>query len=379
VSHLRAELVESAEDLEPRLAEWDELAVAAPRPFCAPAWMLAWWRNAAPTGAALRVVLALDGDRLAGVAPFFVQRAGEGFDMYRPLGAGSSHRVGPLARGGLEREAAEAFARTLAAAAPRAAALRLEGVEAGSDWPGLLARAWPGRLRPRLRRDLTLPAPTLELAGGSFDGWLRSKSSNFRQQMRRLRRKLDERGAAVRLASSPEELDRALEAFRRLHHERWSGRGGSSIEPEVERAVADAGRGLLAGGRFRAFTIEADGETISSQLFVAAGGELAYWNGGFDEAWAPYKPAMLTLLAAIEDAFERGERRLDLGGGAHDYKLRLADGDDPLAWITLFPRGARYPLTRLQMLPTHARWSARAVARRLPAGLRARLKRYAPR
>jgi hypothetical protein len=65
---LRAELVDDPARLAPHLAAWDELAVAAGRPYCAPAWMLAWWRALVPAGSELRVVLALDVAVVRGVA-----------------------------------------------------------------------------------------------------------------------------------------------------------------------------------------------------------------------------------------------------------------------------------------------------------------------
>ena len=117
------------------------------------------------------------------------------------------------------------------------------------------------------------------------------------------------------------------------------------------------------------------GETISSHLFLACGGEVEYFGGGFAEPWADFKPSLVTILVAIDDAFGRGERRVDLGPGGQHYKLRLADGDDPIAWRSLFPRDARYPLTRVQALPEQAWSTARVLGRRLPPERRTRVKR----
>ena len=64
---------------------------------------------------------------------------------------------------------------------------------------------------------------------------------------------------------------------------------------------------------------------------------------------------MLGLLAVIEDAFERGEDHIDLGLGEQHYKLRFADGDDPVAWTILIPAGVRLPLTLLRTAPMRGR------------------------
>ena len=75
-----------------------------------------------------------------------------------------------------------------------------------------------------------------------------------------------------------------------------------ALDAGVERMLAEAASDLLADCRFRLFTIEAHGSTISAHLFVAAGGQVAYWNGGFDESFAGDQPSMRVLVGAIQDA-----------------------------------------------------------------------------
>jgi CelD/BcsL family acetyltransferase involved in cellulose biosynthesis len=83
---------------------------------------------------------------------------------------------------------------------------------------------------------------------------------------------------------------------------------------------------------------------------------------------------MAGLFAAIEDCFERGDSRLDFGEGTQPYKLRLADGDDPVAWATVLARGASYPAA--SAVTARARWkrSARGAVRRLPEPALARVR-----
>ena len=373
-------MVDSPEELERFAPGWDALAVAARRPYCAPAWLLAWWRHVAPPHARLRTVVVFDADgAVAAVAPYFAQRAPAGFTEYRLLGSGTASRLSPLARAGTEAAAAVAIARELAAASPRARAIRFEGTDRASPWPQLLARAWPGRLRPWDHRDIVHPAPIVTLSGRSFDEWLATRSANFRQQMRRTAAKAAAAGATARMTVAGDDLDGDVAAFVRLHMARWSGRGGSgTVIGGVEEMLRDAGRALLVGGRFRLWSLELGGEAIAAQLFVAAGGEVAYFNGGFDERWAALKPALHTIVVALEDCCGRGDQRVDLGPGAQPYKLRLADADDPLGWSALFPRDPRYPYTRVQALPAHARARLRMAARRLPPRTREGLRRVIP-
>ena len=369
---VRAELLDDLDAVRPLVAAWDALAVRAGQPYCAPAWMLAWWRNVAPPDARLRVAVARDGDELVGIAPCWARRVPVGVESLRLLGAGTSSRVEPVAVPGREREAAEALAGALAGAVPPPASVVFDGVCVDSSWPERLAAGWPGGRAGRVHRQLVIPAPTLRLEGRTHEEWLAGRSGQFRSQLRRARRKLEAQGGAFRL-SEGERLEADLDAFARLHHARWSGRGGSdALNAHVELMLLEAARELAPSGRLRLWMIDVDGRPISAQLFVAAGGEAAYWLGGFDEEFASLKPSLLALWDAVQDSFARGERRVDLGAGGQEYKYRFADGEDSLAWMTFVPPSGRAALARGRVVVLDAR---RSVGRMLGPERRARLKR----
>ena len=76
------------------------------------------------------------------------------------------------------------------------------------------------------------------------------------------------------------------------------------------------------------------------------------------------------ILVALQALSAQGALTADLGGGEHDYKRRLADRNQPLAWRTLFPGGRRYPLIRARLAPKHAIVALRSAVRRHPASER---------
>jgi CelD/BcsL family acetyltransferase involved in cellulose biosynthesis len=363
---LRCEIATTGEQLEQLVPAWDALADATGAPATLGSWHAAWWRTLAPPGAALRVVAVRDGRRLVGIAPFLAVRARGGQPQLRLLGTPATHRVGTLAlpahAGAVEAHAAAA----LSALRPSPGYVAFDGSDAAEQGPERLRAGWPGRREPWLLTQKRAPAPVMELSDADFDAWLMRKSKNFRKQVRRFRRKLDEAGGVVRMARTTEELDRDVDAFVRLHLARWEDRGGSSVDPRIGDLLRDAGRALLPAERFRLWTIEVDGRAISSQLFLAAGGRALSWNGGFDPAATELQPSLLGILAGVEDCFRRGERSIDLGGGAHEYKLRLADADRPLVWAGLVPRDRRYPLNRALVVGRQAGGAARAGLQRLP-------------
>ncbi len=359
------ELISDISTLEALIPEWDALAVSNKRPTCSPAWMLGWLRHLAPAGACARVVAVRDEQELIGLAPFFVQEGLRGRTDYRMMGE-SLPRTAPLACPGREWEVAQAIGAALAEAIPRADVLALENGPVASPWPTALRDTWPGPVRPVVRQYLVQESHTILLSAASFDAWLEGKSSNFRSQMRRMRRQFASAGGIARMSTAAT-LETDVDAFLRLHAGRWEGRGQSSIVARgdgIRKQFLDAGRMHVEAHRFRLCMLEIEGEPISAQLFGESGGETLYFNGGWDERFAKLKPAMLGILYAVEDAFARGDERIDLAPGGQQYKLRFADGNDPVAWTILMTPGWRLPLTAARLTPMLAGEAARGVAKR---------------
>jgi CelD/BcsL family acetyltransferase involved in cellulose biosynthesis len=371
----RGEVIADLAGAEAIAPAWDELARDASLPLCAPGWMLAWWRNMAPAGAELRIVAVREGERLIALAPWFAGRGPRGRVDVRFLGAEISDRVDLLCAPGREGQAASALREAIGSLRPRPDLIAFEAVPAASPWRRLLATGPSGRARLALYRNSALPAPAVTLPDeGGFEGWMASRSSNFRSQMRRMRRRLESRGGGVRMLREAADVHAGLEAMLALHRERWRGRGESGLAragvPELLAGAAAA----LGPDRLRLWVVEIDGQPISVQLFVAAGREVKYWNGGWSERHADLKPSMLTILAAIEDALGRGERRMDLGVGTHEYKLRFADDEDTLTWGGLIVRNRRWPATRAELAPLVLRHRGKQLVRSLPAPLAGRLE-----
>lgn len=356
-----ANVAEDLASLDPHIAGWDALAVENERPYCAPGWMLAWWREARSGDARLRVVLVLDGDDLVGVGPFFAQVGRFGLVEMRLLAAGFCHRVGLLARRGLEAPVAEAVAQALCEMRPTPASVVFEGMDATDAWPELIAQSWPARRSPRLRLDLTMRAPAIDLAGG-YEPWLERRERKFRKEARRTGRRMEEQGVHGGIYSD----GAAIEELLRLHEVRWENRGGSNVQDSARRVIAGAAEDLGRRGRLKVAMLVGPDGPVAAELVVQAGSTAAFWGGGFDPGWAPFAPGTQAMLLALEDLAGTGARLADLGGGAHEYKWRLADADRPIAWHTLFPRGWRHPLIRARLAPKHLRVRLRPFVRSSP-------------
>lgn len=356
---LAAEVITDLSKLDPLEAGWDELALANELPLMSPACVSAWWRHLAPAAAEPRMVAIREDGALVGLAPFYVDPVARGARLgLRLPGIELGGRLAPLAAPGRQQAVAAALANALADSTLCPDLVVFEGMPVCAQWANRLRETWPGRARPAYRQYQESGCPTVSLHESSFDAWLNAKSSNFRREMRRLRRQLAAAGGETR-SSTLDTLRSDVEIFVRLHRSRWEDRGSSSFEglgAGLPAVLNDIGETLLQReGRFRLRMIEVEGEPVSAQLFLAAGGRVLYINGGWDERFAKFKPSLLGILAAIEEAFERGDGRLDLGLGEQHYKLRFADTSDPVGWSMLIPAGMRLPLTLLRTAPMRGR------------------------
>jgi len=251
--------------------------------------------------------------------------------------------------------------------------VELRGIREGSPWPRLLCETWPGSRRPVVRREPSMPSPILELPGLTYEEWLASKSSHFRQRARHVYRGLVAQGGRVRLAEGEEDLARGLQEFARLHHARWRSRGGSGVlTPGVERMLFDAARELAAEGRFRLWLVEIGDRVIGAGVRLAAGGEVSNWLASFDEDRRDVNAPMLMMVAEIEDSLARGDRRIDLGAGRAELKSRVADHEEALESFLILPASPRRPLVEASLLPGRLR---RAAGARLPPRAKAAAKR----
>jgi CelD/BcsL family acetyltransferase involved in cellulose biosynthesis len=373
------EVVVDLDGLQRLYAEWDALAVLCGLPYMSPAWAMGWWRHLAPMDATARVVVIRDRGQVIGLAPFWLsdgrreaeqtmraQIAARGRLTYRLPGSMISSAVCPLALPGREWQVAEAVGRALDAATPRPDIIALDGAPLASHWPTALRDTWPGRVRPSLHQYQVVRCPTVSLREGSFGTWLAGKSSNFRGQMRRLRRSFAGAGGEVR-TSTEGTLAADVSTLVHMHAARWRERGESRLVTLGDRLadmLTSVGRQLVGEERFRLVVLEINGEPISAQLFLVVGRRIAFWNGGWCERFARYRPGLLGILSVIEDAFERHEQRLDLGPGVNPYKLRFADGTDAVASSVLAIPGRRMPVTSARIAPSLVRSAIRDSAER---------------
>lgn len=221
-----------------------------------------------------------------------------------------------------------------------------------------------GRLRSRpARPDDVLPF--VELGGGGWEEYMAGRSRNFRSQIGRRRRKLENGpGLEFRLAD-PGSLERDWETFRRLHEARWSAQGQSGVLTGEGDRVHRAFAGLaLERGWLRLWVMSVGGDPVGAWYGWRLGERYGYQLSGFDPGMAKAAVGVVLLAHTIEQAAAEGARIYDLLWGDEAYKERFATGRRtvPSPLLTR-PRSVAGIASRGQV-------SLRAAGRRLPAGLR---------
>lgn len=312
---------------EPGLVdEWRALAEAAGNAFVSPEWYGAYARHYGADAPPF-VVRVRDADgSLAGLLPLC--RSGR---TVRFAGANVGDRFAPVAAAGREAEVARA-----AAGALGREAVVLHNVDAGAAWIPALGEGLRGRVsQTQLRTDR---APYVPLAGHTWESFLGARSRNFRQQVRRKERALvDGFGAKVRATVTREEVPADVTEFFRLHAARWDEReGGSRLATPTVRAFHKTfAEAALLRGWLRMSFLEVEGAAVAVLYGWRIGPRYAYFQTGFDPAWAERSVGLVLMAHTVREAIEEGADEYDLLLGDETYKARFATDERPVETLVL--------------------------------------------
>jgi CelD/BcsL family acetyltransferase involved in cellulose biosynthesis len=306
-------VIEVHDGIAPLAPEWDELADrAGAGPFGRPGWAAAWLRAFGPPG---RVgVLALRGDgRLRAVLPL-LRRGG----VTAAPANGHTPRVELVAE---DRAAAAELAR--AALALRQRRLTLAPVEAGAP-TDVAVRAAAEAAGYRLQARTVLRSPYLPIPPGTAAAEdLLGRS--MRKDLRRCRRRLDERGElSVQVERGAGDVAAVLAEAVAVEARQWKGRAGTAIasDPAVGAFYADVVDWAASRGLLHLAVLRLDGRAIAFEIDLLGGGALHSLKAGFDPAYGRFSPGHILALEAIDAALPRGVASYELLGDAEPYKLR---------------------------------------------------------
>lgn len=291
-------------------AEWERLADRAnASPFLHPGFVLAW-QGAFADGPLLLATVRRRGE-LAAALP--LTRRGAVLSLPANW---HTPQAGVLAE---DTGAARALARVLAEADPRR--LSLAFVDPADRCTSAFGAALRNAGYSLLERTLTR-SPYLEVAGdwAAFESGMRSKA---RVDLRRRRRRLEERGAvSFEVQDGSSRLGELIDEVVQVEATGWKGDEATSIGSREdtlcfyrEIAAWAAERGWL-----RLHFLRLDGQALATSFALRVNGVHFGLKMGYDVEYRQLAPGMLILHEIVRSAFEEGLKRVEMLGEDEPYK-----------------------------------------------------------
>jgi CelD/BcsL family acetyltransferase involved in cellulose biosynthesis len=366
---LSVEVIDRDGGLAPVLDEWRRLAALRGSAFLTPEWYLAaldvLHGDAVPAVAVMR----WDDGAVRGLLPLVDYRSKRGCRLFCFPGTRFGDIFHPVAREEDDVELAAAIAPALARHAGARCQLDLGRVGAGAGWWRELAQAWPGRMTAVPQPGEVLPYIALD--GFDWEGFLATRSGQFRSQLKRKMRSL-ERGHEVRVRRSEtaEEVASDLDTLFDLHDARWEERPGASSfagprARDLHRAFAAAAH---ERGWLRLYLLEVDGAAAAAWYGWRVGDRFSYFQAGFEPAWSRYSVGFLLLAETVREAIAEGAVEYDLLVGDEAFKARFATGERLGSTVLIAP-----PISRTRLRASVER-VARSGVRAMPEPARERIR-----
>jgi CelD/BcsL family acetyltransferase involved in cellulose biosynthesis len=310
--------LETVPALEPLRQGWTELATRNRSVFKTWEWLSTWWDHFG-LGRQLIVTAVRSNGRLVGILPMYRWRT-RPLRVLRFLGHSVGDELGPICAPADRPIVAEALKRVLEES--RWDLLLAEQVPADERWCTVLG----GRLLASEGN------PVLRFGADGWEGFLRQRSANFREQVRRRPRKLArEHTVRYRLVDGHDDLQAELDTLFRLHTARWAATPSSLLAHErFHRSVA----GLAARrGWLRLWLLEIEGQAAAAVYGFRFAGVESYYQAGRDPRWDRYHIGFVLLAHAIEQAARDSVAEYRLLRGGEQYKYRFATADPGLETV----------------------------------------------
>jgi CelD/BcsL family acetyltransferase involved in cellulose biosynthesis len=335
---MRGELITDPARTSEIEEDWRRLAEARGNAFVTPEWFQSWWRQADDSVCSPAIV-AVEHRRggLVGVMPLVVDTSRRPHAI-RFAGANLGDRFHPACAVEDETGVARVAMRVLCEEGFEQQLFLLEHVDCEREWWLQMRDASVRRRADHEQQHAEMPL--IDLEGLDWDGYLASKSRNFRSQVRRRERALAKEHKLEVRAATRETLERDLATFFDLHSRRWQGRGTSSLhELDAMPLLSDFAAAAERRGWLRLRLLEIDDVPVAAFLGWRLGGTYAFYQSGFDPEWGDSAVGFVMLGTTIRSAIEEGAAQFDMLLGDEDYKQRFANSSRDVCTAVL-PRAA---------------------------------------
>ncbi|HVY59607.1 MAG TPA: GNAT family N-acetyltransferase [Xanthobacteraceae bacterium] len=321
---LSIEEIHDAAHLHRLVPEWWSLWHRTPTatPFQSPAWLLPWWTTFSP--GELHVIAMRDGDRLVGLAPFYIESTPHRRRLL-PLGISLSDYLDVL----LDPQVADRAGRALVDHMENCRDLWDEW-EVCDLRPEALALRFPCPAGCTETSDEVVSCPVLALPP-CYDGLRTCVPARKRRALRMSRHRAERRGAVDVVPADHVTAAAMFSDLVRLHRARWEQRGEPGVldDPRVLRFHREALPGLIESGLARLYGLAIGGKCIAVYYGFQHGPCAYAYLGGFDVDYSFESPGTLLLGYAIERAVRDGAREFHFLRGREGYKYGWGAEDRP--------------------------------------------------
>ena len=311
-------------ELEGLSDEWEELAerLRAP-PFLRPGWIAAWWLAFGRGRREVRTERRPEDGRLSALLP-----------VSREHGACNSPTNWHSPEHGVLAESDAAARRLLAALfeeRPRRVSLAFLSPERAE-----LARAEAQARGQRVIQRTLQRSPYVPIEG-DWESYRSSLNKGFRDDLRRMRRRLEERGK-VTLEVTPEGRGELLEQGFTVEASGWKGARGTAIRSRSADRLfyIELARWAAARGWLRLAFLRLDGRALAFDFCLEHAGVHYLIKTGYDPEFRELGPGRLLREEMLARAFRERLHSYELLGEAEPWKLRWTSTTRPRELVQAF-------------------------------------------
>ncbi|HYX54075.1 MAG TPA: GNAT family N-acetyltransferase [Candidatus Limnocylindrales bacterium] len=186
------------------------------------------------------------------------------------------------------------------------------------------------------------PGPYVQINGENPDlePWLQATSANFRQRVRRLRRKAQTEGV-LELKSFSLPNDGVLEKFYALESSGWKGKHGTAIvcDPNTRQFYDEVARVAGEQGYFRCYFLTLEDRVLAGFLGLSDGKRFFMLKPAYNEEFSHYSPGHLLAASVIKDCAEHGFQEFDFMPPALRWKTDWSSQVRPSGYGYIFRKG----------------------------------------